>query len=143
MRFPLKTEKQGETAILKMVELIVISAEEKRNKIMELEKRKKEEEKKLNEIAFIIFNKIKEVIETCDYRHNVTFYYDDFSTIAGGLYDREFRKAFEIIKPLFIEKGYRFKKIYSESSEPVYFYCASWQTRSGKIGYIELDWSEE
>lgn len=122
-----------------MIELSIISAESKKTEIDIFETEREAKRKiyeaqrshRVEKLTEQIFNTLKVKIENSkSYWNEITITEDHFN--KWGKPDmNELKDAFKIVTQLFITAGYK--------THGFYEYSKAWRTRSGRVGYINID----
>lgn len=122
-----------------MIELSIISAESKKTEIdiFEAEKEAKrkiyeaQRSQRVEKLTEQIFNTLKTKIENSKSYWNCITITEDHFNKWGKPDMNELQDAFKVVAQLFITAGYK--------THGFCEYGKSWRTRSGKVGYINID----
>lgn len=121
-----------------MIQLTIVSPEQKRREIEVLKLRKQAERQayealrplRIEKMVETIFNTVKKEIEQSesDYGCWVTIWEEK---LKGSYSEKE--EAIKIVEEMFNSAGY---EVF------FHYYSQSWQTRTGKFGYFHISWFE-
>ena len=126
-----------------MIQIALISAEDKRREVKAERERIAEEERikkeiaerehkqKIGSLVSILFERCVEEVNKEKTRYSIEFTPSPSSPIFKGYNDTEIQEVFSEIKKLFEIAGYNVS---------TYIYSKGYQTRVNKIGYIVISW---